>query len=101
MCSMGKLGSYPALLPYSKVSSPSAAVSMVANCCEPTSQVVSPVVVCHDPMDSDLVSLKIGLLGDKEIGKTSFLVSIFFFFVGHQTVSEIPIYPESQITFSS
>ncbi|KAK4758951.1 hypothetical protein SAY87_020252 [Trapa incisa] len=71
MCSKGKLGCYPALLPYSKVSSPPAAAPMVAANGEPT----SPVVVCQEQqIDADLVPLKIGLLGDNEIGKTSFLV---------------------------
>jgi len=36
----------------------------------------------HD-LDSDLVSLKISLLGDCQIGKTSFLVGVHHFFVAY------------------
>ena len=41
----------------------------------------TPPPICHNhhDNDSDLVALKISLLGDCQIGKTSFLVSIYFF----------------------
>lgn len=42
-----------------------------------SSATATPVILPHHEMDSDLVSLKISLLGDCQIGKTSFLVSIF------------------------
>lgn len=42
---------------------------------------VTPVYHHHShDKDSDLVALKISLLGDFQIGKTSFLVCIFYFF---------------------
>ena len=43
---------------------------------------VTPVYHHHShDKDSDLVALKISLLGDFQIGKTSFLVCIFYFFL--------------------
>ncbi|KAI8012293.1 Septum-promoting GTP-binding protein 1 [Camellia lanceoleosa] len=44
---------------------------MPCGCCE------------HSRDSSDLVALKISLLGDSQIGKTSFLASAFFFFLGN------------------
>lgn len=45
---------------------------------------VTPVYHHHShDKDSDLVALKISLLGDCQIGKTSFLVRFFFFYIYH------------------
>ncbi|PKI57977.1 hypothetical protein CRG98_021628, partial [Punica granatum] len=73
VCSAGKPEQYRVLLPYSKVSSPAPVVVTTVNN-EPELGTVTPMVCRDHTADSDLVSLKIGLLGDHEIGKTSFLV---------------------------
>nr|KJB80496.1 hypothetical protein B456_013G100300 [Gossypium raimondii] len=69
MCSLGK----PIKTRYRMLSSTSSSVH------PPPSASVHPPPVCHhgrhDHKDSDLVPLKISLLGDSQIGKTSFLVS--------------------------
>ncbi|KAB1994442.1 hypothetical protein ERO13_D13G087800v2 [Gossypium hirsutum] len=68
MCSLGK----PIKTRYRMLSSTSSSVH------PPPSASVRPPPVCHhgrhDHKDSDLVPLKISLLGDSQIGKTSFLM---------------------------
>ena len=44
-----------------------------------------PISHNHHDNDPDLVALKISLLGDCQIGKTSFLVSIYVFLVNLST----------------
>jgi Rab family protein len=45
----------------------------------PEEHIATPVCHNHDVDSSDLVALKITLLGDRQIGKTSFLVCILDF----------------------
>lgn len=79
-CSIGKPIQYSVFShPVVTVSPPSPATSES----ESTSDDAMPVMmttVCHSHLnndDSDLVALKISLLGDSQIGKTSFLVSTY------------------------
>lgn len=86
MCSLGK----PIKTRYRMLSSTSSSVH------PPPSASVHPPPVCHhgrhDHKDSDLVPLKISLLGDSQIGKTSFLVSpitLIYFYL--KNLIEYPI----------
>lgn len=91
-CLTGKAGRYRVLLPYSKVPSPTPLVAAAADS-DPGPEIVTTVDVQWDRrVDSDLVSLKISLLGDQEIGKTSFLVSCLWEIIPTNTCISVCVY---------
>ncbi|KAF5746061.1 septum-promoting GTP-binding protein 1-like [Tripterygium wilfordii] len=73
MCSIGKPVQYR-VLPPSQSPSPSITPSPSSVDLESGEPPMNVAPLCHnDDIDSDLISLKISLLGDSQIGKTSFL----------------------------
>jgi len=72
MCSLGKPIRYR-MLPHAMVRSPSPLGTPEAGFVAPEEHVTTPVCHNHDVDSADLVALKITLLGDRQIGKTSFL----------------------------
>lgn len=69
ICSLGKPVRYRRMLSHRSLAT------------DETMPSATPPPICHNhhDNDSDLVALKISLLGDCQIGKTSFLVSIYIF----------------------
>lgn len=78
MCSLGKPIRYR-MLPHAMVRSPSPLGTPEAGFVAPEEHVTTPVCHNHDVDSADLVALKITLLGDRQIGKTSFLVCVLDF----------------------
>ena len=78
LCSLGKPIRYR-MLPHTMVPSPSPLGTPEAAEFVAEEHVETPVYHNHDIDSSDLVALKITLLGDRQIGKTSFLVCVLDF----------------------
>lgn len=77
-CSLGKPIGY-SMLSHPTMSSPLSSPPIVDGGF--ASGNVNPMCHNHQDKDSDLVALKICLLGDCRIGKTSFLVSLVYLFI--------------------